>query len=217
MSDDTDHPGARVRAPLLLKFPGENPVLHTAVQWWESTQTKLATAQLLKSANGKTPDSAARIQDTNLSEIPELPATDRDHHRRQELRIATRKKNAINRMDRHRIIMNERTAVFSAIYESAEESAPMFARELREACDYATLDESLAGSFDGSLAYSLAYAKLFQAKRTQADVDFYDAAKQIQRKTALSDGCRASEFLAKAHSWIYNVQDKAVPSAGVHG
>ena len=92
MSEEAYSPGTRVRAPVLLKFPGETPVLHEAVQWWESTQTKIATAQLLKSANGQTPDAAARIRDTPLSEIPELPAGDRDYHRRQELRIATRKR-----------------------------------------------------------------------------------------------------------------------------
>ena len=197
MSDDNNSFTARVRAPTLLKFPGESPVLHASVQWWESTQTKLAVAQLLQSANGKSPDAALRIQDTPLSEIPSLPIGDRDFHRREELRIAVRKKNAINRMDRRRIIMSERTAIFSAIYEAAEESAPMFARELRESCDYARLDESLAGYFDGSLAYSMSYSKLFQARRTQADVDFYDAAKQIQKKTVLSDGCKSSEFMAK--------------------
>ena len=104
-------------APKLLKFPGETPILHEGVQWWESTQTKLATSQLLKSATGKTPDAAERIKDTPLRDIPELPFGDRDYHRRQELRIATRKKNTVNRMDRHRIIMSERTTVFSAIYE----------------------------------------------------------------------------------------------------
>ena len=199
MTDDYDGAAKRVRAPSLLKFPGESPVLHTAVQWWESTQTKLATMQLLKSANGKTPDAADRIRDLPLTEIPSLPVGDRDHHRREELRIATRRKNAINRMDRHRIIMSERTAVFSALYESAEESAPMFARELKEACDYSRLDGSLAGYFDGSLAYSLTYSKLFKAKRTQSDVGFYDAAKQIQKKTVLGDGCKSGEFMAKAH------------------
>ena len=58
----------------------------------------------------------------------------------------------------------------------------------------------------GALAYKLAYAKLFQAERTQADVDFYDAAKQLQKKTSLADGCRANEFMLKAYSWIYKIR-----------
>ena len=131
---------------------------------------------------------------------------DRDYDRRQELRITTRKRNAINRIDRHRVVMSERTAIFTAIYEAAEQTAPMFARELKEACGYAQLDATLAGYVDGSLAYSLAYAKLFQAKRSKADVDFYDAAKQIQKRTTLNDGCRASEFVSKAHAWIYKIR-----------
>ena len=52
----------------------------------------------------------------------------------------------------------------------------------------------------------LAYAKLFQAERTQADVDFYDTAKELQKKTALSDGCRANEFMLKAYAWIYKIR-----------
>ena len=94
------------------------------------------------------PDAAARIRDTPLREIPELPVGDRDYNRRQELRITTRKRNAINRIDRHRVVMSERTAIFTAIYEAAEQTAPMFARELKEACDYAQLDATLAGYFD---------------------------------------------------------------------
>ena len=84
------------RVPTLMKFPDENPKLHEAVQWWESTQTRLATAGLVKSAQGKMPDAAERIIDTRLSEIPELAFGDRDYHRGQELRINVRKQNAKN-------------------------------------------------------------------------------------------------------------------------
>ena len=138
MADDPATTRA-TRAPSLSKFPGENPVLHEAVHWWESAQTRLATAGLIKSATGKMPDAAARIIDTKLSDIPKLDRGDRDYHRRQELRIAVRKQNAKNRIDRRSIFLSERTAIFSAIFEAAEESAPMWARELREACDYSHL------------------------------------------------------------------------------
>ena len=94
---------------------------------------------ILAAASGKQPDAAARIIDTKLSEIPELPIGDRDYNRRIELRISVRKQNERNRMDRYNITMRELTAVFSAIYEAAEQSAPMWARELREACDYSRI------------------------------------------------------------------------------
>ena len=193
------------RVATLMKFPDENPKLHEAVQWWESTQTRLATAGLVKSATGKMPDAAERIIDTKLSEIPELPSGDRDYHRRQELRISVRKQNAKNRIDRRNIFLSERTAVFSAIFQSAEESAPMWARELREVCDYSHIGVE-GGHFDGALAYKLAYAKLFEAERTQADIDFYDTAKQLQKRTSLADGCRANEFMLKAYAWIYKIR-----------
>ena len=88
MSDEPTDARALTRAPKLLKFPGENPILHESVQWWESTKTKLATSQLIKSANGKDPDAALRIIDTPLSEIPDLDPNDRDFNRRQELRVS---------------------------------------------------------------------------------------------------------------------------------
>lgn len=81
----------------------------------------------------------------------------------------------------------------------------MWALELREACDYSKIGVE-GGHFDGTLAYKLAYAKLFQSERTQADIDFYDTAKQLQKKTLLADGCRASEFMAKAYAWIYKIR-----------
>ena len=152
MADDLGHRASRASAPTLAKFPGENPVLHEAVQWWESTQTRLSTALLIKSATGSMPDAAERIMDTKLSEIPSLPADHRDHYRREELRISVRKVNARNRIDRRSIFLSERTAVFTAIFQSAEESAPMWARELREACDYSNIGVD-GGYFDGAMAY----------------------------------------------------------------
>ena len=52
----------------------------------------------------------------------------------------------------------------------------------------------------------MVYAKLFQDERSQADVDFYDTAKTLQKKSQLSDGCRSSEFMAKAYAWIYKIR-----------
>ena len=204
MADETAG-RASTRAPTLLKFPGEQPILHDAVKWWESTKTKIATAQLSKTANGLVSDAASRIIDTNLAETPLLDPNHRDYERRLQFRMEHRKRNKINRIERNRIIMAERSAVFSAIYESCEETAPMFARELREACDYA-LDGVEGGHFDGTLAWRMAYNKLFPAVRTRADTDFYDTAKDLQKKSTLSDGCKASEFMAKAYAWIYKIR-----------
>ena len=43
------------------------------------------------------------------------------------------------------------------------------------------------------------YAKLFAEERTQLDTDFYNAAKELQTKSRLPDGCTADEFMAKAY------------------
>ena len=78
MSSEHDS-GSRRYSIEMPKFPGENPVLHESVQYWESTQTKLATAGLSKAAEGKIPDKAAAYVDTDLSELPVLPVEHRDH------------------------------------------------------------------------------------------------------------------------------------------
>ena len=204
MSDSTDS-GSRRQAISLPHFPGENPVLHESVHYWELTQTKLATAGLSKAAEGKMPDKAASYVDTDLNELPVLPIDHRDHERRNEVRLAERKKNHTNRRKRYEITMEQRTAVFASLYESAEKAAPMFARELREACDYSRSGVD-GGYFDGPLAYRIVYAKLFKPQRTQADEDFYDTAKTLQKKSALPDGCKASDFMSKAYAWIYKIR-----------
>ena len=203
-NDDGDDRDAR-RAATLQKFPGENPILHESVQWWESTQIRLAVAGLIKTANGQAPDEALLIIDTDMSELPVLDVNHRDFERRNEVRLMEKKRNAVNRRKRYRIIMGQRTAVFSSLFNACEESAPMFARELREACDYARVGIE-GGYFDGALAYRKVYAKLFAAKRSQADVEFYDTAKSLQKKSTLADGCKASDFMSKAYAWIHKIR-----------
>ena len=91
------------------------------------------------------------------------------------------------------------------LYHSVEPKAPIFARELREACDY-TRDGVAGGYFDGITAYRMVYDKLFAEQRTQSDVDFYNTAKDLQTKTKLPDGCTADAFMAKAVAWIYKIR-----------
>ena len=115
---------------------GEEMHLHDAVQYWESTQAALAHAGLLKAAMGMEPDEASKIVDIDLDELPELPADHPGYERRLETRLRMRTQNKSNRRQRYAIIMRQRTSVYSMMYSSAEPKAPIFARELREACDY---------------------------------------------------------------------------------
>ena len=211
MTDEAaNHRGSR-QAIALPKFPGENPVLHEGVQFWEATQTRLATAGLAKAADGKIPDKAAALIDTDLNEIPVLPIGHRDHERRNEVRLVERKKNAVNRRKRYEITMEQRTAVFSSLYESAEASGAA-RRCLRANCARratmrvtASTVATLMVHWPTALCTQSSFSR--SARRaTQADVDFYDTAKTLLKKSTLSDGCKASDFMAKAYAWIYKIR-----------
>ena len=189
----------------LLPFPGENPRQHEAVQWWESTHTRIAAAGLITTAKGGSPPAATRLVDVPLDSLPDLPRDHSNFERRRELRIRTQTQNAANARQRYSLTMEGRTTIFAAIYRSLETTAPMFARELRESCDYARHGVD-GGYFDGTLAFRMSYAKLFAAERTKADREFYRAAELLQRSTRLPDGCRPEEFMKKAYAWIYKIR-----------
>ena len=139
---------------------GEDMHLHDAVQFWESAQTALAHAKLLKAAMDMIPDDAKTIVDVDLSELPELPADHPQYYRQLETRLRIRTQNKANRIKRYSIIMSQRTDVYTMLYKSAEQKAPIFARELREACDYSR-DGVAGGYFNGVTAYRMMYNKLF--------------------------------------------------------
>ena len=167
---------------------GEDMRLHDAVQFWESAQTALAHAGLLKAAMGMIPDEADQIVDLDLSELPALPPDHPQYYRQLETMLKVKAQNKSNRIKRYAIIMKQRTAVYTMMHKSAEAKAPIFARELRESCDYSRAG-TVGGYFDGVKAYRMMYAKLFAEERTKMDVDFYNAAKDLQIKTRLQDGC----------------------------
>ena len=156
-------------SPLTGTMPmlsGEDMHLHDAVSYWESAQAALAQAGLLKTAMGMEPDDALKIVDIDIAKLPELQPTDSGYERRLETRLRIQAQNKSNRRQRYSIIMRQRTEVYSLMYRSVESKAPIFARELREACDYSR-DGVAGGDFDGVTAYRMVYSKLFAEQRTQ--------------------------------------------------
>ena len=71
----------------LPDFPGEDFLAHAGTQWLESAEAKLAGKQLLAVAQGHEPPAVKCIVDIDLSELPTLPTSHRDHDRREETRI----------------------------------------------------------------------------------------------------------------------------------
>ena len=204
----TSDPGTKP-AGEMPTMAGEDMHLYDAVQYWESAQTALAHASLLKAAMGMQPDEAKRIVDVDLSQLPVLTPDHPQYYRQLETKLRIKTQNKSNRIQRYTIIMKQRTDVYTLFYKSAEPRAPIFARELREACDY-TRDGLAGGYFDGVTAYRRVYAKLFADERTRMDVDFYNSAKEMQLKSRLPDKCSAEVFMSKAVSWIYKIHQALI-------
>ena len=110
--------------------------LHDAVAFWESVQAALANAGLLKAAMGMEPDESRKIVDVDPESLPKLPPDHSQYYRQLETLLRIKTQNKSNRRQRYAIIMQQRTSVYSMMYQSAKPNAPIFARELREACDY---------------------------------------------------------------------------------
>ena len=50
------------------------------------------------------------------------------------------------------------------------------------------------------------HLRLFGNARKKHDVKFYDVAKDIQAKSRLPDGCKATDFEVRAHAWIFKIR-----------
>ena len=138
---------------------GEDLHLHDAVSYWENVQAVLAHFSLLKAAMGMVPDDAKKIVDVDLGELPVLPPDHPQYYRNLETRLRIKTQNKSNRIQRYAIVMKQRTAVYTMLYKSVEPKTPIFARELREACDY-SCDGIEGGYFDGITAYRMVYAEI---------------------------------------------------------
>ena len=161
-----------------------------------------AVPGLTQIAHGEEPAPAKALIDFPLESIPPLPEDHPRYESRLETRIKYEAQNAANQVQRYNIFMQLSTGLFASLYISAKETNPLFAKLLYEACDYRRLDIT-DGSFDGALAFKMAHTRLFGASRTNADVEFYNVARDIQKKARLPDGCRSSDFVKKAHAWIH--------------
>ena len=82
---------------------GEDMRLHDAVKFWESAQTALAHAGLLKTAMGLIPDEADQIVDLDLSELPVLPPDHPQYYRQLETMLKVKAQNKSNRIKRYAI------------------------------------------------------------------------------------------------------------------
>ena len=100
------------------KFPGDNFLAHAGAQYKEAAETALALRSLLAVAQGQQLESATSIVDIDLTTLPELPVTHRDHERRKESRIRVAAQNQANAAKRYTLMMTAWTEIYALLKES---------------------------------------------------------------------------------------------------
>ena len=108
--------------------PGEEPHAHAATQYKEAAEARLAEKGLLAVAQGEEHSSVKAIVDVDLSSLPALPTTHRDHHRREEARTKIEAQNKANDEKRFTLTMQAWTEVYALYKASTEKTAPLLSR-----------------------------------------------------------------------------------------
>ena len=139
---------------------------------------------LTEVAHGQEPSVIKSITIISLDDIPELDESNPRFESRKESRVRIKAQNDSNLIERYNKWMNLRTGLFVSLYNCMESSDSIFADQLYESCDYRRLGVN-TGHFDGELAFKMAHAKLFGKRRQQTDIDYYDTARDIQKKSRL--------------------------------
>ena len=97
------------------QFPGENVQSHAATQYKEAAEARFAARNLLVVANGGKPAAARAIVDVDLTELPELPVSNKDYSRRLETRIKIKAANAANAQKRLQITLEAWTEIYTLL------------------------------------------------------------------------------------------------------
>ena len=179
---------------------------HVKTEFWERMMVQFSVIPgLTEVALGQTPELLREYEDFSLKYLPVLD----DRHPKYEERIhaiyKAQRQNRINAYKRHRVVMELTTGLFASLFLSIQPSNDVFAQHLLELCDYARAGVK-GGYFDGRLAFNMLYIKLFGHSRRKTDVNFYNTARDIQVKNRLPDGCKAKDFMSKAHAWIHKIR-----------
>ena len=157
-------------------------------------------------ANGGKPAAARAIVDVDLTELPELPVSNKDYSRTGlETRIKIKAANAANAQKRLQITLEAWTEIYTLLKTSTEITAPMLSRDLKLNCDLSLVSEH-DGSFDGPRAWRLTLNYLEQGQKNEGEKDFYRTAERIQRASHLPDGCQATEYSKKALAFLVHIK-----------
>ena len=70
-----------------------------------------------------------------MTELPELPVSNKDYSRRLETRIKIKAANAANAQKRLQITLEAWTEIYTLLKTSTEVTAPMLSRDLKLNCD----------------------------------------------------------------------------------
>ena len=91
--------------------------------------------------------------------------------------------------------------VYASIEAACKTTAPLFYEKLVDACDYAKSRPEypvLNGHFDGARGWAMLMIHLAPKVRTREDREFYNTARDLQKKHHLPDNCSVKLFRDKA-------------------
>ena len=205
------------------EFPGEDPYRHAGQAWLQHAQAVLASHNLLAVAKGLGHPDAAKIIDTPESDFPDLSPGHPEYYRMQQAKLKAQRQNIVNMHARFAITVEYWNVLYSAISLSVQRNAPVFHQLLKEVCDMNRIhgDPRYDGFYDGPLAWKMVNSKALPPldRRTKRDKDFYDAAKNLQKRNRLPSHCTSIEyerrglaFLTKINPYLaqpYTVRDTA--------
>ena len=188
----------------LEELPNEYPLQHVSVKWVESTEA--AFGLLLAVAQGGWPHEARLIRDRSLEDIPALPDTHPDHHRRLEARLRLQYENDCNQQKRVQMCMRARTSIYQMLHKACEKNAPTLARQLHDSCDLSALGDDFVGMWDGCKAWRIVLERL-NFDPSKAEKNFYRDCEKIVRETQLPAGSQPEAFEKKALKYVTDIND----------
>ena len=204
-ADRTDPPSGKSRADCVLPDmpPGDPPLQDTAITFRQDCEQRFAKAGLLGVAKGEWPARADAVeQNFPLHLLPPLPATATAKEVQDRIAIEIRN----DRNDRLRLmyLMEDRTTVFTCVYECARKHHKQFATDLITWCDLSA--SGYPNARDGPRAWLLLLRELAgKGERSKSDKQHYVVAWQTQAPSKLPDHCQPHEFETKARAYYEKI------------
>ena len=148
----------------LPQFPGEDALKHISEKWIETCESRLTGMGLLSVARGGVTSESLELKD--LPQLPALPESDANYHRRFEARHRIASENAQRAEKRYGIEMRAWNKLYNLVHSSVEGVSTLLAKELHTLCSIPAEGEEDGSNFDGPRAWRIVVALLTKTERT---------------------------------------------------